>query len=404
MDSGRDSGKRMALPIDGKRIALLSDLDGTLIKMGSDKGKERSALNLPLLEALREQGITDIFLLTNMGMDTLVNEFNIENFGLKRKEIIDQLQQMGFNVHCVITPPDVSYNKGLGATFNDFYMPLYHRVLAGSIPAIGGMPGFAFVDDKVFQSAEEQVSKLRRATTLKLEEYADNPGIKHHPDTSINIKMPMVDYFIQEKPSWVGSVLVADDEAGCVNSIESIHDYRGKPFPLSCILVKDSQDPENPFVVENFEQAKQLYCEQIQEFLAHVPPEQLPPKRALADTLDKLEELLAGVNIKNATLDSLIKTLAQARKDKQSPFITISQLKKIISELKPPSALQSAVQRNSFLRMGAALINPKILFVDKILETIQQIDTRNPKTFEGVIEALQVQQPKSQRNSRTDME
>lgn len=44
---------------------------------------------------------------------------------LTRKQIVEYLKSEGFTVHGVITQADCSYDKGLGAAYQDFYEPAY---------------------------------------------------------------------------------------------------------------------------------------------------------------------------------------------------------------------------------------------------------------------------------------
>ncbi|KTC92021.1 hypothetical protein [Legionella cincinnatiensis] len=112
-------------------IALL-DVDSTLLFNGSD-------LNYALLDSLLKNGIKDVYLFTNMGLEDIRN-YNQDYAPLSRHVIIQTMQQMGFNVHGVITPADAgNYDnqrqlRPVGTIFNQLYTPLMEQVIKSGEP------------------------------------------------------------------------------------------------------------------------------------------------------------------------------------------------------------------------------------------------------------------------------
>lgn len=378
------------------RIVALIDIDGTLMKMGKDRDKPRLTLNLPLLQALKEQGIYDIQLFSNMSMDTLVNEFNRNSFGMHRKQIVDELKAMGFKVHALITPGDVAYNRGLGAVYNDYYMPQYHRVMAKEIPAIKGMEGYAFDADEFFCKAQSEVMAFTRETTLRMQAYADDTTLDYDRNAAINVKMVMGDYFIHKKPSWIGSVLLIDDEINCLNSVKAIHKHRGAPFPLHTIHVKDVTHAADPFVEENFQHAKQEYQDDIGHFLNQLPAGQRPPRESLNAILKSIATILSNINA--TALERIQEELAQAIMTGQSPFITLEKIQSIANE----NINNSPRRLSEIVKKGISLFSNKAQFVDSVFTAIQNIKLDNLDESERALAELDSQKPKSKssRSSR----
>lgn len=101
------------------------DVDNTLLYNSND-------LNQELLNSLRNQGITDIYLFTNMDLSDL--RLVGMDAGLARYEIIQWIKDEGFTVHGVITPADTgNYDdngqlKPSGSAYNELYSNLMTRL------------------------------------------------------------------------------------------------------------------------------------------------------------------------------------------------------------------------------------------------------------------------------------
>ena len=106
-----------------KKIALL-DVDQTLLYNQRD-------MNDALIEALREEGITDIYLFTNMELSD-VRCYGREGAPFSRMEVIDYLRAAGVAVKGVITPADpylprFGSDLSVDAAFQTLYLPLMEK-------------------------------------------------------------------------------------------------------------------------------------------------------------------------------------------------------------------------------------------------------------------------------------
>lgn len=70
-------------------------------------------LNVELLDTLKEQGVNDIYLFTDMTM----NDSGIQD----RQNLISDLEKRGFHVHGVITPVDLAWDLVPREKASDFY-------------------------------------------------------------------------------------------------------------------------------------------------------------------------------------------------------------------------------------------------------------------------------------------
>ncbi len=101
------------------------DVDQTLLYNTDD-------LNQELLTSLRGQGVTDIYLFTNMDLTDL-RTVGL-GVGLARHEIIQWIKEQGFTVHDVITPADTgNYDdhgqlKRIGTAYTELYSNLMMRI------------------------------------------------------------------------------------------------------------------------------------------------------------------------------------------------------------------------------------------------------------------------------------
>lgn len=128
-----------------KSFAFL-DVDQTLLYDNSD-------INLTLLDALKNQGITDIFLFTNMDMKE-IGRIGRELAPMSRYELINILQKNGFKIHGVITPADTGYCNdsmySIGHAYEHLYKPSYERLKKNPLTDVkGNLNELRDIDDEV---------------------------------------------------------------------------------------------------------------------------------------------------------------------------------------------------------------------------------------------------------------
>lgn len=107
------------------------DVDQTLLYNATD-------LNQELLNSLRNQGVTDIYLFTNMDLTDL-RVVGKDKDIVTRHEIIQWIKDQGFTVHGVITPADTgNYDdhgqlKPIGTAYTELYSDLMARLLKNGV-------------------------------------------------------------------------------------------------------------------------------------------------------------------------------------------------------------------------------------------------------------------------------
>jgi hypothetical protein len=113
-----------------KHFAFL-DVDQTLLYNYTD-------LNQELLNSLRNQGVNDIYLFTNMDLTDL-RVVGRDKDIVTRHEIIQWIKDQGFTVHGVITPADTgNYDdhgqlKPIGTAYTELYSDLMTRLLINGV-------------------------------------------------------------------------------------------------------------------------------------------------------------------------------------------------------------------------------------------------------------------------------
>jgi hypothetical protein len=277
----------------GKILALL-DVDHTLLF--DDR------LNMNLLDSLKERGIKDLYLFTDM---------TLKKSGMKdRKELIEKLQDLGFNVHGVITPLDLVWDKvpaEKAAEFQSFVFQSGPKKLYGD-------------DFNIFLNSNDVKDKYLFASTalnramkevtfgiaykegiesyLKVEN-EDKPIPNHISERSdvakilgdqiaqqagyAHTKGLLLDAFMQNKPEWVSNIIIADDNKNVITSIAQYHEKNQPTIPISAIHV------QNEHVNKTF------YQDAISNHLKSDPlysvPFQTSKKQILLSALDNLKKL-----------------------------------------------------------------------------------------------------------------
>lgn len=294
-----------------KRPVALLDVDYTIMNM-NDGGVARGErlINSALLDALQEQGVKDIYLFTNMRLGTLVAEFDTNtqsgrpNIPLTRMEIRKELTDRGFTVHGVITPLDIPYDKGIGKAFDDYYRPQHKRFVESiedskQDPTLEGrvIDGKPKIDprqpekDPEFKQKADECSALQvKLEKEMLGEFYDKlqlspqteeekQAVREGKVEQLNVKGALSSLFYENKPEWVGSIIVADDEPPCLKSVEKVAEAYGRVTP--CLVQVKEPEMENnvrvseDFKPENYRRAKDKYTKSIKTYLdEHASPDE----------------------------------------------------------------------------------------------------------------------------------
>ncbi len=252
-----------------KRPFALLDVDGTILQMGkllSAGGDIREILNLPLFQALKQQGIMDLYLFTNMDIKTLDSEYGVEGALLvKRHELVSYLQSEGFNVHGVVTPYDKNYDKGLGAYYKDVIDKHRQRIDDGMIV------GTLLDDSEVKKDLKSQriLNEAKHEDLIKLDETLKEKNIIQKSD-SLDVKAMMYSYVLQEKEAWHGDAYFADDQQNCISAIKAIDSLeRLNPennLPnLRILSIAGFNEPNDPFLSANREVVLASYNASLSE-------------------------------------------------------------------------------------------------------------------------------------------
>lgn len=109
---------------DSAKIIALLDIDATLVSSG-----DAAFLNQTLLDALKSQGITDLYLFSTMYRSSLSHDLEAlaaNRDAFTRPNLLAELKRQGFNVHDVYIPADLVTGK-LGATYR-LYEQQYNRL------------------------------------------------------------------------------------------------------------------------------------------------------------------------------------------------------------------------------------------------------------------------------------
>jgi len=236
-----------------KYVALL-DVDLTLIH--TDLGKDY--INWQLLNSLKEQGVTDIILFTNMSLNDIKNKFNFGDDHMSRVDLINKLQEAGFIVHDVVTPADRFYQYGKpGDFFKKVYMSQYEKnILANPKPQQRTNDFEAdYIHGKVLNDINSSVSKspwLQDADYYIYDEQTRqmvDKSIKAAGKGYKSTKGVMADILLPKLVEQFGSDLAlfyADDAQDCLDdfaeSVKRFENFTGCAIPVeTCLVSKDLQ-------------------------------------------------------------------------------------------------------------------------------------------------------------------
>lgn len=242
----------------GKPVALL-DVDHTLLF--------DNRLNIELLRALKQNGIQDVYLFTDMTLKS----YSVH----ERNELIDHLKQLDFNVHGVLTPLDLLWHeipadksqefieyalehgpaKWNGSRFKAFLKDnecpsAYHfarRAISKSKRHHVEL-GAAFREGaEAFQKIKELDEKLpnhleQKSTVAKIlgDQLAYEHGYKH-------CKGLMLSEFVKLMPNWVSSIVIADDNEDVISSIAKYIESNQPTTPITTIHIADEHILESEY-------------------------------------------------------------------------------------------------------------------------------------------------------------
>lgn len=250
---------------ENKRPVALLDVDHTLYFPGAD-----SPLNTELLTSLKQSGIKDVYLFTDMRS----RKTDIQD----RLNLISRLEELGFLVHGVLTPPDLVWDKITSSDAltldtmlaakeqserenNPKYKLAWHgQQFEGIIQQLGqtDLPfltnlntylpnecrmGACFAESvSGYREIERQTDEtplpnnlFERSTFAKVfaDRLVERKGYVH-------TKAEMLNLFIHNMPTWVRSIVVADDSSRVIESINQYKEHNVTPVPITTIHVKNS--------------------------------------------------------------------------------------------------------------------------------------------------------------------
>ena len=238
-------------------MALL-DIDHTLVfgLVGEENEEAEMRLNYGLLEALKMNGIIDVYFFSDMLFSA---------HSPKERTLLLQLLQsprFGFRVHGVITPADVTWHLiplaeagVLETALSDpgyagkFFGPEFQALVMSKASELPGCakacttycplenaPGRGFAE--ALNDSSTQASFLRsRVAKMLADHLADKFGYSH-------TKGLMLDLFLCHCPEWVDKnrVFVCDDNDKVIETVRSFHRALRKaeeasPPPITAVLV-----------------------------------------------------------------------------------------------------------------------------------------------------------------------
>jgi len=206
-------------------VAFL-DVDHTLLFDSPD------SLNLTLLNALLDNGITRVFLFTDMTF----SQHAIE----ERNGLMKQLEELGFSVHGAITPNDVTWammdvsevrklhemcfqdrsytGKLYGSDFESFIqgrvdvLPNLSNAI-GTYQPLSSPPGEAYSDACLELHANSSISDETKMKSIFAKVFADHLSEKHGFKHNKGL---LLDHFLHHKPDWIDGIIVFDDNANVI--------------------------------------------------------------------------------------------------------------------------------------------------------------------------------------------
>jgi len=216
------------------------------------------SLNIDLVDSLLVHGIKHVFLFTDMTL----HPPEIEN----RNSLIKELEEIGFAVHNVLTPNDLTWldmdeveakqlhewafsaklytGKFYGPEFEAYVtscssdLPKMSEAIVAYRPERGAI-GAGFSDACIEMHDTKTVSDNTRARSIFAKVFADHlsekVGYRH-------CKGLLLDLFLRHRPDWVGSIVVIDDNKDVVADVTSFKPVSTLPMagtlpPVSVVAI-----------------------------------------------------------------------------------------------------------------------------------------------------------------------
>ncbi len=272
----------------GKKVTLaLVDIDATLIVKEKEGAKEK--VNRGLIDALKEEGIKDMALFTQMGDRRMaVEKGNNPKGEMTRWQLIQALEGTGFKVWGVITPADSTYKRGLGAAYKDC--------------AEGNLERKATQEEtQTFQMAN---GTIKNPTQSSVDFY------QHLCDPNFDNKRTMFRYFMERCSQFEGTLFFIDDGAKLnMPNLERDEKSREVALPTNPIFYNVTDEYH-----KNSHKKFELVSIQVPYNWHHMSenllPLHAPPQSNSACASNKREKTRAGVNrCENYAAPSICKKL-----------------------------------------------------------------------------------------------
>lgn len=277
------------------------DVDKTLL-LKNDDGNH--VVNQTLLDHLKAYGYLNIYLFTNMNLtdhEQLLNAYEMSSSDneipvrISRYQLIAELEKQGFVVYGVITPADMVFNRGIGAAYDELYLPDYERI------------------QRKINKAQLNLNEER----MKLQErsrHFDNlvyisPLPEEYTDKRLaGQKYNMFSYFMSDcLPGNVNHILYVDDDKDCLQAVKQSAEARDAEVlvKLSTVRVLNSGDVDAVGLktIENFyspalaidflRKAEGIYGKRkhsVAAFIAYLEKSELADLKSVTDIISEYIE------------------------------------------------------------------------------------------------------------------
>ncbi|KTD06495.1 putative esterase with patatin domain protein [Legionella gratiana] len=255
-------------------IVAFLDIDDTV--------QFENGLNQALLDSLKNNGIRDIYFITDM----LIQSSDIEH----RLKIKEQIEQQGFRVHGFITPLDLAWINSennvqrdeagsLAKTFSkQLYLPQFGRKkltgdafdsilrdlnLSKQFPSYKEIlekplnqmtMGSAFNEAVTVYQSDLSKGKVAKSG-FQLSHDMNERGIvaklladqRSWRANYTHSKGLLLEAFMTNKPAWIKGIIMADDNAAVISSIEQYVERKAPAIPISTIHVNKNKINANEY-------------------------------------------------------------------------------------------------------------------------------------------------------------
>jgi hypothetical protein len=340
-------------------VAVLVDVDKTLIVRRNDYNEE-------LIMALKSTGYTKVYLFTSMTMQEIMEEIADPNY-LSRPKLIKKLNDEGIEVVAVLTPADVTYNKGIGAVYGSLFLKQHRRIGQA-------LTEKTFRGDKEFQEDSKKYKDYHDATARTA----------HEEKTPATEKTPLFKYFCTHRLAT--SYIVIDDVWDHLEAItRSIPDVT----TLTCIKVNKESDQRY------FETQLSSHCERLsanlERFLPSLIKSQKTNAKVFLSCFEKLMKRGALAN-REKNYDAACKYFEIAYFISDVAGISVENIKLITKEIAQAKENARSAGRTFFDNINVDTLYREVLNANPVGMQFRQIQlqidlfkVKHAKTFQSAV-------------------